>query len=376
LAKKQVDLMGDVINLYIDEFRKYVQEDEQAAKRFRKLQDKNAEDLSRAEKVSLKRRIAPEIAKIYLWVHSFKFTVVSQQTKCVKSIGEVRLNSICYTCSARANLYFLGDKLRVEEMMCRRIISKCSASWSSLIEFLDKVNQFNGLIKELEVETGIKFSQTVAGSPAKSILDWADQNNLRQNLNHCENGLCKFDTAKNICENFLSINHPIYLRKALGIVGNIIDKSKYVLEEIRKSSKSKKRHGHKKGHGSKHKKGRKSSRVVKQPQSTLSNTKQLIEKFIGIRNPAMKPASKNGRSLLSFPPKAKSASSSNSTTPAMPGSSELAKAPQSNSKAAYFNPLYCTSESTCNAEKVIVPSSQCGSSNHLCTNPSVEYSGV
>ena len=48
---------------------------------------------------------------------------------------------------------------------------------------LDKVNQFNRLIKQLEAVSGIKFTQTISRAPAKTILDYADKNNLRQNFN-------------------------------------------------------------------------------------------------------------------------------------------------------------------------------------------------
>ena len=143
------------------------------------------------------------------------------------------MNSVCYTCSVRASVFFDKDKLNVDERTCRDVISECSSSWIRMTQYLDYINKFNAILSQLEKKTGIKFSEAIAGKPAKAIHDWADKNHFRQKLRDCQDGACDFSTAKDICENFFSINNPIYIRQALVVENNIMNREQYVFESLR-----------------------------------------------------------------------------------------------------------------------------------------------
>ena len=115
----------------------------------------------------LKKSVYPEVSEIMKWLRAKRNDMVQNQRKCLIRLKKTRVNSVCYTCSARAQVFFEKDNLRMHEQTCRNIISYCSNSWFYLIEFLDKVNSIHATIRELEKRTGIRFTASVKGLQLK-----------------------------------------------------------------------------------------------------------------------------------------------------------------------------------------------------------------
>ena len=376
LAENQVELTIRVINRYVLEFRNFIEKEAKNEQHFDRLGRDPNQRLTRQQKNELRDNLVPEITPILEWINANKEDMVKKQKQCVARLGEVRLNSVCFTCSSRAKAFFQGDSLNVHEMTCRGIITQCSQSWYYLIAYLDRVNKFNGIIRELEVRAGIKFTEAVSGSPAKSILDWADKNNLRENLTQCADGLCRFDIAKNICENFVSIRNPIYLKQALNIVSSVIDKSQFIYQSIGSSKSSVTTAGTSSA-------GPQASSPAA-PASTRPLSKKEIWKakaqdhkinkkvkgFIR-RSREMREA---GRTLLlrtgqKPAPTLKAVAKAVGQVVA-----SVAATAQSFLQNRDSNPFLCVSTSICIADKVVLPVSKCGTFEMMCTDSNIQYS--
>ena len=215
-AEDQLEQTQFDMQKYAEVFKQYIENKDGNAEKFKNLAQPGKEaQMNDSLRNHLKTQVQPKLNAFIVWLATYKSAIVGDQKKCLNKLHELRVNSVCYTCSARSTQFFQGDELKLHENVCRALISECSASWSYLIEFLDKVNAINKLIRETEQFTNIRFRDSVEGSPASTILDWADRNNFRALLNNCKDGQCSFDTAKKICDNFVSITSPIYLKSAL-----------------------------------------------------------------------------------------------------------------------------------------------------------------
>ena len=297
---------------------------------------------------ALGKQLKPKLKELISWLNENKNLMVVDQTKCLNRLHEVRMSLVCYTCSARASLYFERDELRLHENTCRGLIAHCASSWNYLIEFLDRVNSFYKLVRKMEKRTGIRFKDAVKGSPASSILDWADKNNFRTLLKNCNDGQCQFENAKKICDNFVSITSPIYLKAALKVVGNMSRKSKRWRRRIKKKNHQLKKmlmkvadkdlYALSKDRDRKRREGRKL--LLKRPlaASTLVRSKSLQ---------ALKPNQN--------PPSITATESSGGT------------------QSANFNPLLCPGSSICIADKVVLTVSKCTISGILCASPAIQF---
>lgn len=115
-------------------------------------------------------------------------------------------------------------------------MTDCRLGWLYLIEFIDKVNSFYDLVRKVDIRYQLKLMDSVSGSPAKTVLDWAEKTGIKSQLKKCTEGSCNFETTKNICDNFVSIDQPLYLQEALRIVDEVtkkISKAKELLENIK-----------------------------------------------------------------------------------------------------------------------------------------------
>jgi len=377
LAENQVELTVRVIKRYILVFRDFVEREAYNEERFDKLRTNPNQRLTVQQKNQLRDNLLPEITPILEWINANKEDMVKKQKQCVARLGEVRLNSVCFTCSSRAKAFFQGDSLNVHEMTCRGIITRCSQSWSYLIAYLDRVNKFNGIIRELEVRAGIKFTEAVSGSPAKSILDWADKNNLRENLTQCADGLCRFDIAKNICENFVSIRNPIYLKQALNIVSSVIDKSQFIYQSIGSSKSSVTTAGtssagpQASSPAAPASTGPLSKKEIWKAKAQDHKINKKVKGFIR-RSREMREA---GRTLL-LGAGQRAAPVINAVAKAVGQAvASVASTAQSFVQQNSFNPFICEATSVCIADKIVVPVSKCGTFEMMCTDSNIQFSG-
>jgi len=206
--------MGGAVKQFLASFKGYLNNvNSQEAP----YQQQRPNTLDPAEKSKLGTRMLAILEPVESWINTHKYEMIDAQQNCIQKIQTERSASLCYTCSGRANEFFTGDSLHIHEMTCRTLIKGCSSSWWYLINYLDQVNRFNDAVKEIENVAGITVAEYNGIVPAKEVLSWAGKNNLRQNLGRCGDGLCEFHIAKNICENFISIERPIYLNQALNL---------------------------------------------------------------------------------------------------------------------------------------------------------------
>lgn len=327
------------IRTYLQTFEMFVVDAQKSRKHIDKLSTKKRRKMNNIERQTLRRKIAPKIIGLRKWLKANRARLVRNQKKCIKKLESTRINSVCYACSARAQAFFEKDNLRVNEETCRDIISQCSDSWLYLMGFLDKVNYVYSQVRVLEEKTGIRFSDSVKGSPASNILNWSDTNNFRKDLLSCKKGLCEFNKAKNICDNFVSIRKRFYLVNALTAVKSIAKKG----EKLAKKAKP-----------NPAKKGKKSAK--NSPQN--SKGRKLV---VG------KPNRLAARDDKPSPPSSK---------PAVVELKSLLEATQGTAVTAQlrdFNPLLCPRGKSCTVDKVILPVSRCGAYNVDCTKSTVSF---
>lgn len=205
-------------------------------------------------------------------------------------------------------------------------------SWFYLIEFLDKVNSVYAKVRALEKRTGFRFTASVKGSPAKNILKWSEANNFRQNLIECTDGFCEYDKAKAICDNFVSIRKPIYLVNALTAVRYIGYKGKRLAKRV-------------------------AAKVIEENNMLKSWLKGRKLSLAWLTRPAAKVTSTLKQSAIW---------SLNSLADA---AKNIAAATQ----VITFNPLLCTDEYSCEADKVVLTVSQCGTTLYQCTKDYVFF---
>ena len=176
---------------------------------------------SQQERQKIFQEYHNQMDAIIKWVENHQSSVVDSQSTCLDKFKKVRASSVCYACSGRASTFFNKNELNLHETTCRLIINDCRTGWAEIIEFLDKVNTFYDIIKGVDKDYGLNLADSVKGSPAKQVLDWAKKTGIRDNLQKCTAANCDFETAKNICNGFVSIEQPIYIVEALDIVSTV-----------------------------------------------------------------------------------------------------------------------------------------------------------
>lgn len=177
------------------------------------------------ERIQIYNEYHPPMDAIINWIKQNKDFMVENQQKCLDRFKSIRSEAVCYTCSARADTFFDKDRLHVHEDTCRAIVTDCRLGWLYLIEFIDKVNSFYDLVRMVDFRYQLKLMDSVSGSPAKTVLDWAEKTGIKSQLKKCTEGSCNFETTKNICDNFVSIDQPLYLQEALKIVDEVTKKN-------------------------------------------------------------------------------------------------------------------------------------------------------
>jgi len=347
-ANELVDRTLRNIKHYLLTFHVFVKSVKNKRWLINKLSTKRRRKMNLRQRRELKKSIFPQVSEIMKWLRAKGNDMVLNQRKCLIRLKKTRVNSVCYTCSARAHVFFEKDTIRMHEQTCRNIITYCSNSWFYLIEFLDKVNSIHATIRELEKKTGIRFTASVKGSPAKNILRWADRNNFRGNLLDCSDGVCDFEKAKNICNNFVSVTKPMYLVNSLIAVRSLMRKSQRSTNNI------------------KNYKPRRVDGLVDFLKSSLNQNLHTQGRSLALKIP-IRPVVKAVPPLVkSIAQDAISAAKSVATL-----SADAIGAVASQVSDA--NPLLCPGLRICIADKVVLTASQCGSTGVECTSPSVFF---
>jgi len=136
--------------------------------------------------------------EISTWIYyNAEATIVSQE-KCLKKITTLRSNAGCYACSARAPIFFTDGKLNIHENECRATIAECSDAWMKILKLLTYVRNYYKEISTLRNSLKLELSEAMVKDASSVILDWTAQINLASELAGCKDGLCNFQTTKNI----------------------------------------------------------------------------------------------------------------------------------------------------------------------------------
>jgi len=233
-SEAQVSKMSLAVTQYLQGFKSYLANEKLTEKKALYVEN-GSKNLLQEQKIELSTRMLSILEPIRGWLSHHEMAMIRNQETCVRKLQNVRSSSVCYTCSGRAQTFFTGDSLNVHENTCRDLIKECSNSWWYLINYLDQINRFNKIITDIEAEAGITIKNRVGLT--KELLTWADENNLRRNLIMCYNGNCEFSIAKKICENFVSIEKPIYLQRALHTIQGVLSYSDSIKTNILTSSK-------------------------------------------------------------------------------------------------------------------------------------------
>lgn len=265
---------------------------------------------------------------------------VSDQRKCLNKLLEVRSSSMCYACSSRGKYFFTKNMLNVNINQCRDVISECSHSWLYLLQFLDKVNYFLRESQSLQRIIGVDFEKALPSGRTTRVLNWAKEADMVGKLNRCKDGQCSFNTAKDICNAFLSYKRPVYLKEALRMMvakdakGETIDRSVSRKSHIEKA-------------------------VEYFGKLDLMRIKQFIDRY-WVRN------AKSGRKLLFKPSSTQQSTTSATSRPAGTFTqaatnvlSALATGTAAATQQVTTNPFVCNAGTVCSSEMVLLEVSQC-----------------
>jgi len=288
----------------------------------------------------------PKMNKIISWVEQHSSSVIAEQSACLNRFKKVRSGSVCYTCSARASVFFTKDELHLHEDVCRQLISDCRQGWTSIIEYLDQVNAFYKIIKEVDLLYNLKFAGSVKGSPANQLLDWADKSGIRKNLRQCSDSSCDFSTATNICNSFVSIEQPLYIVEALNNakgVSSMIGSAKKVLIEVWNKSKN----------------------LVGKIFSFFKGKSQSQNTSSGNSSDT-----DEGRKLIG---KVVTAILKQLTQAPAQVSTAVNVAAQPAQSTSAVNPLICPPNQVCVSDKLVMSSSACGSAGVKCASSDISF---
>jgi len=145
---------------------------------------------------------------------------LKSQDHCVQYINSLRSASVCYACSGRAPIFFTEGKLNMHENECRNSISKCSDAWLNLLMYINALATFQRHVVELSNLLNINFGKYMASDYYSDIGNLSTQTYLLSQLSGCRDGLCDFESSQKICDAMISYQQPYYLEKILGIIGN------------------------------------------------------------------------------------------------------------------------------------------------------------
>lgn len=125
-ADKLIEKTLRNIRRYLLTFHMYVNGFKKNRWLMRKLSTKNKRKMNLYKRRQLRKEVLPEIRRLKIWIVKNKDNMIERQRGCIRRLQITRINSVCYTCSARAQEFFEKDNLRLHENTCRDIISQCS----------------------------------------------------------------------------------------------------------------------------------------------------------------------------------------------------------------------------------------------------------
>src|SRR3990167_3964689 len=170
-----------------------------------------------------------------------KASLAAQQTQCMAKINLIIALSPCSICSSKGYDYFSQGKLKMEEAVCRDVITDCHGAWVKLVSISKKVQEFSSLITTL---VGIDLDQQTVDSNGKSvklghsIMSIAKEADLWNELSSCadpEN--CPFKDVADLCERFISLHEDNYAQKLSKRIKKSIEKTGDLKEILAKYQK-------------------------------------------------------------------------------------------------------------------------------------------
>ena len=84
--------------------------------------------------------------------------LVNKINTCWEQMADFRSRSLCSACSARYMVYFRGEKALITDQICKKMLNKCTDSFSYFLDFLEAMRKFGSKIK-----SGMKLKKKKMG---------------------------------------------------------------------------------------------------------------------------------------------------------------------------------------------------------------------
>lgn len=304
----------------------------------------NSTTIAKVQKTELQdelRRInskyLPYIDDLFKSLNESKAANLKNQDYCVKLIASMRSSSVCYACSGRAPIFFTKGNLNLHENDCRGVISECSEAWLNLLQFTNIATSLKESVVELGKLLNINLMNYLASDASSAFDNLSSQRNLVGQLTGCYGGDCSLQTAQKICKPMISFKQPYYIERILNITGNSTEELEVIANQ--------------------------EAQPIFQ-QSVIDQFEKesfdlLVAKILEIRKQRLLQeylASQGGTVIT------------NSVDPIV----VTAPLAQDNQQIS-SNLMGCQKSDICDADKVVLTTSQCSLSTIMCTSPSYTF---
>lgn len=85
-------------------------------------------------------------------------TLANDINTCWEQMADIRSRSLCSACSARYMIYFRDEKALITDKICKKVLKKCTDSFSYFLSFLEAMRKFGSTIK-----SGMKLKKKKMG---------------------------------------------------------------------------------------------------------------------------------------------------------------------------------------------------------------------
>ena len=144
--------------------------------------------------------------------------IKAAQSKCLAELEIVRQAAICGVCSGRTEVFFKDNSsIQLGLGDCQTVIEHCHNYWVYLVDILDEMLAVEGVLKSAGKSAGnaLEDEDRFKSSEHEKLIDWLQQNNLREYLRECkQRSTCSPAAASDICSAFITIQKPDNLARS------------------------------------------------------------------------------------------------------------------------------------------------------------------
>ena len=128
----------------------------------------------------------------------------SSQYQCVNRLNQFARASTCIICSGRSQNFFQGDKLVIQESVCRSILGDCEQAWRGVINVLAILQVYLNEIK-------LYYNGELPKEHFDKLEALSRSHNLAEHFKRCPKmSECDTNTVADICQHMVSVLTPSY----------------------------------------------------------------------------------------------------------------------------------------------------------------------